>query len=518
MTRINTNVPSLIAQANLAKSSRSVEGTLQRLSTGLRVNRGADDPAGLIVSERLRSELKGIEQGIKNSERASSVIATAEGALAEVSDLLNSIRALTVEAANSGAVSPEEVSANQLQIDSAIDSITRIANTASFAGLRLLNGSLGYSTSGVAGADIAKTQIFGVQFGSRATVDVDVEVIGSAQTANLYMRSDFTVSPGGGGTVDGQLPSTVTLEIAGPKGVVELTFPSGTTIDAMITAVNSRSSITGVTADRNNAGDPASGIVYSSVNHGRDAFVSVKRLSGGSALEFGRIDNDAPPPPAFIGGGANIVAADRDQGRDVTVLINGAVANGRGLNVSLRNPDLDLNLTLTAAFAQLVNGTPSSFTVTGGGAKFQLGPSVNPQQQTDIGIDSIVATRLGGTLLPGAVGDDVLQFLSSLKSGGGNDLRSKNFDNASAILETSIDEVSTLRGRLGAFERNILETNIRSLQAGFENITASSSVIRDADFAVETSELTRAQILVSAGTAVLATANTNAQSVLQLLG
>ena len=111
MARINTNVSSLIAQTNLAKSNRSLEGQLQRLATGLRINRGADDPAGLIVSERLRSELRGIGQGIKNSERASSVIATAEGALAEVSELLNSIKALTVEAANTGAVSPEEIAA-----------------------------------------------------------------------------------------------------------------------------------------------------------------------------------------------------------------------------------------------------------------------------------------------------------------------------------------------------------------------------------------------------------------------
>jgi len=517
MTRINTNTPSLIAQANLARSNGLVEQTLVRLSTGLRINRGADDPAGLIVSERLRSELRGIETGIKNSERASSVIATTEGALAEVSDLLNSIKSLTVEAANTGAISPEEVAANQLQLDSAIDSITRIANTASFAGLKLLNGSLGYSVSGVATADIVKTQIFGAQFGDRSTVDVDVEVIGSAQTANLYMRSDFSVVPGGGAT-DGVIPSAAVLEIAGPRGVVELTFGSGTSIDDVVTAINSRTSITGIRAARNNSGNVASGIVFSSVDYGSESFVSVKKLTGGSALSLGRIDNNAPPPPAFIGGGANIVAADRDTGRDVTVLVNGSIASGRGLDVNVRSPDLDMNLKLSSAFATTVTGTPSSFTITGGGAKFQLGPQVTPLQQTDLGIDSIVATRLGGTFQSDDSGNLVLQFLSSLKSGNANDLKSQNFENASAILETAIDEISTLRGRLGAFERNVLQTNVRSLQAGFENITASASVIRDADFAKETSELTRGQILTNAGTAVLAAANTNAQTVLQLLG
>ena len=145
MARINTNIPSIIARNNLARSHNDLAVSLQRLSTGMRINRGADDPAGLIVSERLRSEMKGINQAIDNSERASSVIATTEGYLAEVADLLNSIKGLVVQAANSGGVSREEVEANQLEIDSAIESITRISNTASFAGLQLLNGNLEYT-------------------------------------------------------------------------------------------------------------------------------------------------------------------------------------------------------------------------------------------------------------------------------------------------------------------------------------------------------------------------------------
>jgi flagellin len=111
-----------------------------------------------------------------------------------------------------------------------------------------------------------------------------------------------------------------------------------------------------------------------------------------------------------------------------------------------------------------------------------------------------------------------LQFLNSLQTGGTNELVSKNFLSASKIIENSIDEVSILRGGLGAIERNTIDTNIRSLQVAMENLTASNSKIRDADFAEETSRLTRAQILVQAGTSVLATANTTAQSVLQLLG
>src|SRR5437868_3006907 len=154
MARINTNVSSLVAQRGLAQSQKTLSDTLERLSTGLRINRGADDPAGLIASEGLRSEIAGISQAIDNSQRASNVIATAEGALSEVASLLLNVKSLVVQAANSGALSPDEVSANQLQVDSAIESITRISNTTTFAGLHLLNGSLDYITSGVNTADI----------------------------------------------------------------------------------------------------------------------------------------------------------------------------------------------------------------------------------------------------------------------------------------------------------------------------------------------------------------------------
>src|SRR5262249_10273403 len=155
---------------------------------------------------------------------------------------------------------------------------------------------------------------------------------------------------------------------------------------------------------------------------------------------------------------------------------------GRGLEVTVRNPNLDMKLLLSQTFGTTVNGTPEAFVITGGGARYQLGPQITAQQQVNIGLNSAAATRLGGTYV--TLSDGVtqqLQFLSSLKSGGANKLNGGNLGNASRILETAIDEISTVRGRLGAFERNILQTNVRSLQAGIENITASDSIIRDTD-------------------------------------
>ena len=175
MTRINTNVSALIAQNQLAQSNADLQVRLERLSTGLQINRGSDNPAGLIVSERLRSEINSIGQAISNAERAVNVIATAEAALNEVSNLLNDMKGLVVEAANTGAFSKEEIEANQLQIDSAISSITRISNTTSFAGLQMLNGSLDYLTSGIVTSQIEDVKIYGrIGDGFRRYSDAEV--------------------------------------------------------------------------------------------------------------------------------------------------------------------------------------------------------------------------------------------------------------------------------------------------------------------------------------------------------
>ncbi|MCP3904815.1 MAG: flagellin [Planctomycetes bacterium] len=487
MARINTNIPSLIAQSSLSRANDDLALRLQRLSTGLRINRGADDPAGLIVSERLRSELQGLERAIGNSERASSVIATTEAYLTEVSDLLTSIKGLVIEAANTGGVSDEEIAANQLQVDSAIESITRISNTASFAGLQLLNGSLAYLTSGVATSALTGVDIFGAQFGTNSSIPVQVEVISSAQTGQLFLS----------GTAVGALTSSVSIEIAGMQGVQVLTFVSGTSMQAVVDAVNTVSESTGVSASLVSATDQSSGLTFNSLTYGSDAFVSVRKTGAGG--DFFRVFGDAN------------IETQRDTGRDVTAIINGTLATGDGLDVSLNTPSLRLELNLTPGYAQ-TTGSVKSFDITGGGVTFQLGPEISSTQQVGVGFKSIAASRIGGTLVGG-----VRYFLDSLKSGGANSLVGGRAREAALVLDASITEVSVLRGRIGAFERNTIQTNIRSLQVGFENIASSESKIRDTDFAAETAALTRAQILTQAGTSVLATANLTSQNVLALL-
>jgi len=474
MARINTNVSVLAAQRGLAKSQRALSDTLQRLSSGLQINRGADDPAGLIVSEGLRSEMAGLSQAIDNCSRASNVIATAEAALGEVASLLLTIKELVVEAASTGAMSAEEIEANQLQINSAIESITRISNTTTFAGLHLLNGSLDYITSGVDSSAIKALHIQQANFGTARTMPVNIEVLTSAKTAELrFLTSAIT--------------SSVTIEIAGNEGVEVLTFVSGTAASAIAFAVNRVTDSTGVRVDLVNSAHAASGIVFRSDGYGSKSFVSVRAQSG-----------------TFVTKDRNGNTATRSTGVDAVATLNGALTVGDGLTIKLNTNALDLELTLDENFGA---GT-TSFVITGGGANFQLGPQVTSNQQVSLGIRSVAASKLG---------DDNVGYLNELITGGPASLVAGGAGRASRIVECAIRQVAVIRGQLGAFEKNTLQTTTASLSVALENVTASESSIRDADFAKETSALTRAQILTQAGTSVLAIANSTPQTVLQLL-
>jgi flagellin len=441
------------------------------------------------VSQRLRSEISAVGQAIKNSERAINVIATTEAGLDEIASLLNDIQGLVVEAANRGAFSEEEVAANQLQIDSAIDSISRIANTATFAGRKLLDGGLDYFTSGVNNAQLADVDVLEANFGSRQFIPVVVNVSQSALQAELHFEASAIGN------------QAVSIDLQGPDGIITLTFPASSTTNEIVEGINTVSEATGVVASANGYSDPsdpntASGVILNSVEYGSDAFVSVTVLQGSGPFLLDDRNGVVADPTS--GGG-------RVEGRDASGTINGASTVGNGLKLSLSSFLLDIDIVLDTSFG----ASSTSFEIVGGGSLYQLGPRVNVNQQETIGVKSMQANKLGNRLVG---------FLSELQSGGPNALRTGNFNQASKIVDEVITEVSVLRGRLGAFERNKLQPNINQLQIAIENLTSSESVIRDTDFAAETTELTRAQILVQAGTSILAIANAQQQNVLSLLG
>ena len=687
MTVINTNVSSLIAQTNLSRANDQLNTALTRLSTGLKINSGADDPAGLIAAQDLQSDIIGVNTGISNSQQANSLIATADSALSQVSTLLDNIRGLVSQSANTGALSQAQVAANQLQVDSSLQAIDQIANSTTFGGQQLLNGSLNFITTAAGQQTTAATGTVGAQAAAAASTTVgsgtaavtvtanatgaaangyDVQIqattsgstsagsaisvafsgassggltvtvasgstatasqvataingnagaaavftaaggagnvatgtsattsggadsnqvtltavtggtaynntnvvlvsgatagsetaaysatnntltvniasgsstaadVVSAINANTAVAAVFTAAGTGTGTLTGgtttgatsggtatnnisnlninqanfgtasqvnvgvkinsqasqgqltysggTLTSSLVLQVGGNNGYNVFNFASGATNSQIESAVNAVSSATGVNATINSGGN----LVFNSQNYGSQSFVSVQALSG----TFNTTDSTN-------------ATATRSTGTDVSATINGIQATGNGLQVSLDTPTLNLNFSVDSG---LTNGSSFNFAITGGGAQFQLGPDVVSNEQARLGIQSVSTANLGG----------VDGTLYELQSGGSLSL-ANNVNGAGSVISEVIDQVTSLQGRLGAFQQTTLQTNINTLQDTLSNLTSAQSNIQDADFAVESANLTRAQILVQSGTSVLSIANHNPENVLNLL-
>ena len=601
MTRINTNVASLRGLRSLNKSTNLLDTSLTRLSTGLKINSGKDNPSGLIASETLRSQVSAIEQSIKNSNRASNVIATADSALGEVTNLLNQVRGLVQEGLNEGALSQDEIAANQLQIDTALSAINRISANTSFAGDKLIDGSKAFRTQSSA-ADSAKLSDFQVNeavFGSSSSITLDATIVTAATQASL----DYSA-------VDGGLAAATTIEVGGSSGSQVLFLGASSTLDNVKDAVNGVTDITGVTATKTNkvasnltvdstaansdltftdartsdsvlgdtgqnirisfvdpsANSAAANITFSNTNSDITIVVSLATLANGDisstatsvkALLDGNADTNSLVSSAVEGDGSGVVdaaaaaalsgdtdayltfsannygadefvdvnvlsgtfdtvdnitdgnALKRDIGSDIVARINGQVAQGSGLSANLRSQQLDASFSFTVA-ANTVDNT-ASITITGGGSLFQIGQDVSAAGQVGIGIEAVNTARLGG----------VSGKLFELGSGGGKSLLdvgpSVPGSDLVNIIEEAVNRVSTLRGRLGAIQKNVIETNVSSLGVALENISEARSQIVDTDFAVETANLTKAQILNQAGISVLSIANQNPQQVLSLL-
>jgi flagellin len=464
---INTNVSSLIAQRSLLQNNQNLNTSLGRLSTGLRINSGKDDPAGLIASLSLQQEQTGIQTAINNASLAGNVIGTAEGGLNEVSSLLTQLQGLVGQAANSGGLSADQVGADQLQVDSILSTINRISQSTSFEGTQLLNGNLSYTTSGV-GSAVNNLHINSAVVPDGGTVAVAVQVVSSAKTAALTYT---------GGNISG---STVTLQVAGNLGSTQLSFASGTSVSSIATAINGVKTTTGLSAQVS-----GTDLRVNSTQYGSSQYASIQVIAGKLKANF---------------------SATKATGKDAAVTVNGAAAQVSGLAVNYRNSNLDVSFNVNST---LDKPGSSTFYITGGGATFQLGSQVTEGGKASIGI---------GSVSTGSLGDAFNGYLSSIGSGGANNLSSNNLTTAQGILNSAISQVSTLRGRLGAFQTFTIGSTVNSLGVAFENVSAAESAVTDTNFAAETANLTRDQILSQAATTVLSQANSQPSQVLKLLG
>lgn len=471
MSRINTNVAAMVAARVYASQNETLTTSLTRLSTGLRINSGKDDPAGLIASETLRSEKRAIQAAQYNIVRANNVVSVAESGLNEINRLMTDLEELLDKSANEAGISADERDANQVQIDAILASINRIANSTEFQGRKLLSGELDYTTSGISTASFADVSVLGARVANGTSRSVVVQVTASAQLAQLTYAASAT----GAGTT--------TIEVAGFRGTEVFSFGSATSVAQLSQAINESSSLTGVSSYVDN-----DQLILTSTEYGSSKFVSVKALTGSFTV---------------TGGDAGDT---KDFGRDASVLINGTAAVVDGLRARVQTTALSLELNLTTDFGTTPGS--STFHIKGGGANFMITPEVSLNGLESLGVQSVATSNLGRS----GVG-----FLSSLGSGQANSLVSKNFSDAQRIIREAQKEVATLRGRLGAFQANVLDTMSNALNITLENTAAAESAIRDTDFALETSSLTRAQILVQSATNTLRLANQQPQSVLALL-
>ncbi|MDG2223504.1 MAG: flagellin [Rubripirellula sp.] len=583
MTRINTNVPSLVAQNRLQRSNQDLQTALTRLSTGLRINSGSDDPAGLIASEALRSEITSLGKAVSNTRRASQIISTADSSLGQVSSLLNDIRGLVVEAANQGALSDDEIGANQLQIDSSLEAINRIAQTTTFQGRKLLDGSMDFVSTIGSVDSVRDSNIDQANLGATGQIDAEVVINTAATQATLTASSSAFTTSGNAAVTFGNGTQEITLTAAtagadfndvqvqfvddsslgnavpvaaydSDQKVVTLTYNSAATpstfadFDAVSTALNGLADFTatvatgpGTTAFTDPAGAVSTGKTGGEVLTDSLVF-QLNGVSGAETFNFGAgtsstqiaealnlvSDSTGIGATSSTAGGLTLtstaygtnslvnidvisegssgafeanLSGTRDVGSDIVATVNGIEAKGDANTLSINTSSLDLALTVGDG-----SSTNFSFSITGGGAQFQLGPNVTSNQQARLGIGSVSTGQLGGA-------SGRLYELGS----GQNKALTENVTGAAEVIDEVINKVTSLRGRLGAFQATTLESNIVSLNDTRANLMEAETTIRDADFAQESANLTRAQILVQSGTNVLSLANQNPQNVLSLL-
>ncbi len=472
LTVTNTNTLNLLNIVNRTSTAQS--NVLTQLSTGMRINRAADDPAGLIALESLNAELTAVNAALDNNQRADAMLNVADGAITEVSSLLGEIESLVASSSSEAGLSGAEKAANQSQIDSAIASIDRIVRTTSFNGKRLLDGNMAIRTTGVDAADVSNLRVYSRTNSSSAST-VSVNVTNSATTATASLGSF-----GNGDSASG----ASTLALTGQLGTATITIASGATQAEVVTAINDAKDLTGVSAT-----GAASAISVNSTGFGTDEFVSVSVLSGG-----------------YISDGSSFATVSRTEGTDATVLVNGSAASVDGLDVNYSANGLSLSFSLTSTLNQ--GGGTSSFTVqSAGGATFQLG--TDSSTRSTIGIDSLGSHMLGG--------GDSGGYLRELQSGGSFDL---NTDVATAltVVKKAMSDVASARGRIGGFQKFQVQTSINSLNSTKAGLSDARSVIGETDYAAATAELNRQSVLLNSGISLLGMANQQAGQILSLLG
>jgi flagellin len=482
MTRINTNIPSLMGAMYLSRNMEALNLALNRMATGTRINSAKDDPQGIITCDVLRGELTGIESAVSNAERANNLLATAEGSMASINDMLLQVEAIIYEVASEGSMTSEELDARQTQIDNLVLAIDQVAGSATFAGQKLLDGTLSYRTQNVDPSIITDVAIHKAPVGTTSgAITLSIAQTAEAQRGELTFPNAATTGP-------------VTVRFSGPEGTAVLSVPSGATSSQIVALFQGISEETGLTAELVDEMDPSQGVVFRTIDYGSASTIHTEIVSG-AAADF-----------ALENAGGIVTAVD--SGADIELTINGSHVVGQGLTAHYSSASIDMELHFDETWNAAGPPQNTSFKITSGGALFQLGPQIGADQQDSIGIRSMYSSSLGLSSLG---------YLSDLRTGGTCSLRNGTPQEMLAIMREAADQVTAERARIGSFQNNTLSVAINSLKQSQENISSARSSIMDANYAEETARVTRQQILLEATRSAMALAQSVPQKVLSLL-
>ncbi|MDT8447123.1 MAG: flagellin [bacterium] len=480
--RINHNTAAINAHRNLQINDSQMGKTLEKLSSGLKINRAADGPAALVISEQMRGQIAGLTQAIDNSENAVSMIQTTESNLSEVSNMLVSIRQLAIHASNEGVNNEEMLQADQLEIENAVETINRISKQAQFGKRKLLdgtNGALGSVTgenlefvgAGLKTLDSSKSG-FEVKINQNAskanaqgTVALSEEVIQGGETL-------MVIENGKTAKYTTQADDTADIAIKNLASEIERNG-----LDVKVTLENGAVK---VTHDK----------------FGSDHSFQVSSTTAGVlSKEAGQIE----------------VA---NKGLDIKGTINGESAIGKG------------QVLTGIEGAQSVDGLSVRFTGMAGtdGEIPEGGAAVGRAYISQNSLNFQVGGNYGQTAGISIGSTHSRQLANNVVNESGfksiEDLDVTSFQGAQdtlRLVDEAITQIARTRGDIGAFQKNTLESNLNNLRVANENLISSESVIRDTDMAAEMASFTRNQIMSQSATAMLAQANQTPNQVLRLL-
>ncbi|MDR3710384.1 MAG: flagellin [Capsulimonadaceae bacterium] len=487
-TQINTNTTSIMASRNLNVNSDRESTDIQRLSTGLRINSAADDAAGLVISQNMNAQLVGITQATSNTNDAINEVKTAENALGEVQSLLMTMRQLAVNASNQGVNDSTDVAADQEEINSAISSINRISSTTQFGQKKLLDGSASSAVTITAGS-------------ATASGAVTLASEGRWNSGDAFTYNKATVT---GATA-------ATASIGGVKGDSKLSGAltiNGTSYDlgsagVDVTTLNNKIQSSGYTA---------------SIDHGK--LVLTSGTAGASNVPQSVDTSQLKAGNKFVDEASVTQGTDAaltlDDGKGHVLRSTGSIANADKTNSYMFSNGMVVN-------ASGVSGEIAGASVTGKAGvasrgkdlQFQIG--ANYGQTTSISIQSTAAANLGANAGSYIDANGNKQTVAANSVADINVTTFKGAQDSVAVIDKAINDISSIRANLGAFQTNVLQSNANSLTVASQNLGASKSTITDADLASTVVQYTKDAILVQSATSALAYANQSPTQVLKLL-